>query len=136
MNSTLQDELIAEVNISVANENGSDCFTHPLEAVSKDIQPVLIALFILIAIIAFLGNLAVVLVETLGRNKSKSLRKFLINMAASDMIMAVLCVPYTHTSVMLGRWVFQPWLCPAAVFTQLLSVSVTSFTLTVIGVER
>ncbi|XP_054161227.1 neuropeptide Y receptor type 6-like [Oppia nitens] len=57
-------------------------------------------------------------------------------MAISDVVMAVLCVPFNYTSVMLGRWIFYHWLCPVAQFTQLLSVAVTSFILTVIGIER
>jgi hypothetical protein len=64
------------------------------------------------------------------------LRKFLINLAVSDILFGVFCVPFTYTDVLLGRWIFPLWLCPTAQFVQILSVFVTSFTLTIISIER
>ena len=71
-----------------------------------------------------------------GKRSALNLRKFLINLAISDILLGVFCVPFTYTDFMLGRWIFPSWLCPAAQFIQILSVFVTAYTLTIIGIER
>jgi Na+/H+ antiporter NhaA len=86
--------------------------------------------------LAFFGNVVVIIVEIFGKRSAINLRKFLINLAVSDILVGVFCVPFTYTDFMLGRWIFPFWLCPTAQFVQVLSVFVTAFTLTVIGIER
>jgi hypothetical protein len=120
-------------NLTLIDE---DCFIPSLEAVPFAYQIILIILYSLTAIIALLGNITVIIVEIFGKQSAHSLRKFLINLAVSDIIIGVLCIPFTYTDFMLGQWIFPHWLCPTAQFVQLLSVFVTSFTLTVIGIER
>ncbi len=121
------------INLSLIDE---DCFIPSLEAVPFVYQIILIILYSLTAIIALLGNITVIIVETFGKQSAHNLRKFLINLAISDIIIGVLCIPFTYTDFMLGQWIFPNWLCPTAQFVQLVSVFVTSFTLTVIGIER
>ncbi len=120
-------------NLTLIDE---ECFIPPLEAVPFAYQIILISLYSLTATIALLGNITVIIVEIFGKQSAHNLRKYLINLAVSDIIIGVLCVPFTYTDFMLGQWIFPHWLCPVAQFVQLLSVFVTSFTLTVIGIER
>ncbi|CAG2162879.1 unnamed protein product, partial [Oppiella nova] len=68
-------------------------------------------------------NSLVIIVEILVKQPSNNLHQWLINMAASDVILAVFCVPFSFTGVMYGQWVFPHWLCPVAQSTQLLSHS-------------
>jgi len=99
-------------------------------------QLFLISLYSLTSLVALLGNLTVIVVEVAGSESAATIRKYLINLAVSDIIIGVLCVPFTYTDFMLGQWIFSHWLCPVAQYVQLLSVFVTSLTLTIIGVER
>jgi hypothetical protein len=113
-----------------------ECFIPPLEAVSYLWQIFLIVLYSITSLLILLGNITVIVVQIFGKKSASSLRKFLINLAISDIVIGVFCVPFTFTDFMLGQWIFPHWLCPVAQFVQLLSVFVTAFTLTVIGVER
>ena len=51
-------------------------------------------------------------------------------------MMAVFCMPFTFTQVMLGRWVFGALVCPFVLFIQVLSVAVSIFTNIAIGIDR
>lgn len=113
-----------------------DCFDFPLEALNSNSQIFLVCLYSATSFAAFIGNVTVILVEAFGKQSATNLRKFLINLAISDIIIGVFCVPFIYTDFMLGRWIFPHVMCPIAQFMQLLSVFVTSFTLTVIGIER
>jgi Na+/H+ antiporter NhaA len=124
------------VNQSFIENETDDCFQPPLEKVNYGFKIFLVILYSVTSIVSLLGNLTVIIVEMFGKQSAHNLRKFLINLAVSDIIIGVVCVPFSYTDVMLGRWIFFDWMCPAAQFTQLLSVFVTAFTLTVIGVER
>ncbi len=124
------------VNQSFIEDESEDCFQPPLEKVNYCFKIFLIILYSVTSIVSLLGNLTVIIVEIFGKQSAHNLRKFLINLAVSDIIIGVVCVPFSYTDVMLGRWIFFHWMCPVAQFTQLLSVFVTAFTLTVIGVER
>ena len=107
-----------------------------LEAFGSSMQLFLFYVYSLTSLLALIGNLTVIFVECFGRRSALNLRKFLINLAISDILLGVFCVPFTYTDFMLGRWIFPHWLCPIAQFIQVLSVFVTAFTLTFIGVER
>ncbi|KAH8033193.1 hypothetical protein HPB51_008131 [Rhipicephalus microplus] len=61
---------------------------------------------------------------------------FLVNLALSDIAMAVFSIPFTYTDFMLGRWIFEPLFCPVVLFMQHVSVIVSVYTLTAIGVDR
>ena len=88
------------------------------------------------SVLALLVNLMVIIVETFGRRSAANLRKCLISLAISDILFFVFSVPFTYTHFVYRRWIFFPWLCPWAQFIQTLSVFITTFTLTVISIER
>ena len=125
-------------NESLFQNGTSDCFvSNTLESVpSPTGQAFLIALYSTTSLLALAGNAAVMVVAWAGRESAHTLRANLLNLAVSDVVVGVLCVPFTYTDFMLGRWVWPHWLCPTAQYVQLLSVAVTSLTLTLIGVER
>ncbi|CAH1407816.1 unnamed protein product [Nezara viridula] len=67
---------------------------------------------------------------------SSELKSFLINLAVSDVAMAVFSIPFTYTMFLLGRWIFEPWFCPVVMTMQHTSVLVSVYTLTAIGIDR
>jgi len=99
----------------------------------------IVALYTLTALASLLGNLAVIIVQVYGPECNHSLhscRKYLINLAVTDLILGVFCVPFTYMDFVQRVWIFPHWLCPTAQFVQLASVFITSMTLTIIGIER
>ncbi|KAH9393768.1 hypothetical protein TYRP_021490, partial [Tyrophagus putrescentiae] len=125
--------LLPSSSSSSANSTAaSECYVpETLEMVPwTSVQYFLIGLYSCTSLLALLGNLTVILVSTLGSESAPTIRLCLANLAVSDIILAVLCVPFTFTDFMWGQC-FVPF---GAV--QLLSVFVTSLTLCIIGVER
>ncbi|GFY41964.1 g_PROTEIN_RECEP_F1_2 domain-containing protein [Trichonephila inaurata madagascariensis] len=105
-----------------------------LEAMGPGIQLFLVILYSCTAIAALGGNGAAIAVLLLG--KRRSIRLFLVNLALSDMTMALFSIPFTYTDFVLGRWIFLPEFCPVVQFVQHASVSVSVYTLTVVGLDR
>lgn len=64
-------------------------------------QTILITLFSLTSFFALIGNFLVILVEMYGRRSARNLRKFLINLAISDLLLGVFVVPFVYTDLML-----------------------------------
>lgn len=105
-----------------------------LEAMGPRLQYFLIVLYSCTALAALVGNGAAIAVLLLG--KRRSLRLFLVNLALSDVTMALFSIPFTYTDFVLGRWIFLPEFCPVVQFVQHVSVSVSVYTLTVVGLDR
>ncbi|XP_064459113.1 RYamide receptor-like [Ornithodoros turicata] len=107
-----------------------------MQVLGYEVQAFLITLYSVTALLALCGNVMVIVVLTLGKRSSRELRLFLINLALSDVTMALFSIPFTYTHFMLGRWIFDPLFCPVVLFMQHLSVIVSVYTLTAIGVDR
>ncbi|XP_054712690.1 neuropeptide Y receptor type 5-like [Uloborus diversus] len=107
-----------------------------LEALGPQMQIFLITLYSLTALMALGGNATVIVVLLLGKRSSRELRTFLINLAVSDVCMALFSIPFTYTDFMLGRWIFHPIFCPFVQFMQHVSVVASVYTLTAIGLDR
>ncbi|XP_071550639.1 prolactin-releasing peptide receptor-like isoform X2 [Panulirus ornatus] len=105
-----------------------------LEAVSGDVQVFLIFVYSLAAVLSLVGNVTVILVLAFGRRSS--VRCYLINLAVSDIMMATFCIPFSYTSFMFHRWVFEPEFCRIVAFMQHVSVTCSVYTLVAIGVDR
>ncbi|KAH8034256.1 hypothetical protein HPB51_021969 [Rhipicephalus microplus] len=126
----------ANVSYSGADNNLTVSDYPPMNALGFELQAFLIALYSLTALLALGGNVMVIVVLLLGRRSSRELRLFLVNLALSDIAMAVFSIPFTYTDFMLGRWIFEPLFCPVVLFMQHVSVIVSVYTLTAIGVDR
>ncbi|XP_076440119.1 substance-K receptor-like [Babylonia areolata] len=96
----------------------------------------LIVLYTLTTLLSISGNILVVLVFVRGRRCRTDIRPFLINLAVADLVMALFCMPFTFTFVMLRNWVFSKPMCPLVLFMQHLSVSASVFTNVAIGSDR
>ena len=96
----------------------------------------LITIYSLTIFIALTGNVLVIVVLSLGKRKKKGLTKYLLNLALADLCMTCFCMPFTFTKVMLGRWIFAPFLCPAVLFMQVVSVTASIYTNVAIGIDR
>lgn len=126
----------ANNNVSLVVFNNDSAAIQPLEALGPPGQFFLVTLYSLTSFLAFVGNVIVIFVEVFGKRSARTLRKFLINLAISDILIGVFVVPFIYTDFMLGRWIFPHSLCPLSYFVQVSAVFVTAFTLTTIGVER
>ena len=99
-------------------------------------QAALITLYTVTTALSVFGNSLVISVLILGQKTQTVLSKFLINMAAADLLMALFCIPFNFTNTMLGHWIFGAVMCPIALFIMVTSVAVSIFTNTAIGIDR
>lgn len=97
---------------------------------------VLIVLYTVTIILSVGGNLLVIIVFTVGKRSRTDLSGFLINLAVSDLIMAIFCLPFTFTMTMLSNWIFSAPMCPIVLYMQLVSVTASVCTNMAIGVDR
>lgn len=99
-------------------------------------QIIMIIVYSTTAIISCGSNMLTIIILLRGEQVSTELWKFLLNLSISDITMATFCIPFTYTNYMLGRWIFPRFLCPIIPFLQITSVSVSIWTLTIIGIDR
>ncbi|KAG1690738.1 RYamide receptor [Nymphon striatum] len=125
--------------VNITNTSYEDILHPPIEilnAVGKPLQTFLITLYSFTAIFSFAGNITVICVMIGGRRSSRDLRYLLTNLALSDIMMAIFCIPFTYTEVLLNRWIFSIKFCPIVQFLQHCTVTSSVYTLTVIGIDR
>ena len=108
----------------------------PLEAFTSWKQHLLSTLYVCTALFAFIGNTVSIVVLIFGKRSSNELKKYLINLSISDILMAFFSIPITYTDFMFGRWVLPSIVCPFAQFITIFSLCLSVATLTVIAIER
>lgn len=74
-----------------------------LEVFGPSGQATVIVLYSLVSFLAFTTNSLVILVELYGKRSAPNLKKFLINLAISDLLLGVLAVPFAYTHMLLVR---------------------------------
>ncbi|KAH9396858.1 hypothetical protein TYRP_003157 [Tyrophagus putrescentiae] len=140
VNSTTTTSITSTSTTSTTITPTNQCYrpTTPMVVTNESVRLFLLVLYSLTALFALTGNLVVLVVQLAGKETAKNIRKYLINLAISDLLVGVLCMPVTYHTFIHRKWpaAFPEFLCPMAQFVQLLGVFVTSMTLTIIGVER
>ncbi len=117
-------------------DNYFNNYSWPDRALPRNAQIGLITLYSLTSCLAIVGNITAIVVLTLGNRSRTDLSRYLVNLAAADLCMSCFCIPFTFTKSMLDRWVFGSIMCPTVLFIQVLSVAVSIFTNTAIGIDR
>ena len=126
---------VTSVLVTTSSPNVSGIAGEALD-VNDDSTVGLIVLFSFTTIFSIIGNGFVILVFARGRRSRTDLRPFLINLAVSDLIMALFCMPFTFIYTMLHSWIFSKPMCPIVLFFQLFSVTGSVFTNMAIGIDR
>ncbi|XP_049809271.1 prolactin-releasing peptide receptor-like [Schistocerca nitens] len=100
------------------------------------VQALFCVLYTSIFALGIMGNVLVCYV--VGRNRAMQTvtNLFIGNLATSDILLCVLCVPFTPLYTFLGTWVFGSALCRVVAFAQGTSVYTSTLTLTSIAVDR
>lgn len=104
---TMTSAITTSTSMIATTENSSVCFVpETLEMVPWPLaQYFLICLYSCTSLLALIGNLVVILVSSLGSESAPTIRLCLANLAVSDIILAVVCVPFSFTDYLYGQWV-------------------------------
>ncbi|XP_041364282.1 RYamide receptor-like [Gigantopelta aegis] len=100
-------------------------------------QTTIICLYSLICVTAIVGN-GMVCYLVLGFRRMRTVTNlFIASLATSDILMAVICIPFTFVAnVLLDHWPFGRSLCPVMTYVQVVVVFQNAYTLLAISFER
>uniref|UniRef100_G1KW62 G-protein coupled receptors family 1 profile domain-containing protein n=1 Tax=Anolis carolinensis TaxID=28377 RepID=G1KW62_ANOCA len=96
----------------------------------------LITAYAIVTLVGLLGNFCLIVI--IGKQKeSQNVTNILIaNLSVSDILICVMCIPFTAAYTLMDYWVFGEAMCKMNNFVQSMSVTVSTFSLVLIAIER
>lgn len=140
----IEDEFSTESNLTVYNLT---CVQDTLacifdETIGEFVTTSLFKIFIfimysIIFAIALTGNGLVCFVVYTSPEMKTVTNYFIVNLAIGDILMTVLCVPFSFVPVLVLRyWPFGSIMCRVVNYTQAVSVMVSAYTMLAISIDR
>nr|BAJ46148.1 cholecystokinin type A receptor [Gallus gallus]BAJ46149.1 cholecystokinin type A receptor [Gallus gallus]BAJ46150.1 cholecystokinin type A receptor [Gallus gallus]BAJ46151.1 cholecystokinin type A receptor [Gallus gallus] len=104
---------------------------------SKDLHQIIrILLYCLIFLLSVLGNVLVITVLIRNKQMRTVTNTFLLSLAVSDLMLCLFCMPFTLIPNLLKDFIFGSTVCKTATYFMGISVSVSTFNLVAISLER
>ncbi|XP_078069980.1 neuropeptide FF receptor 2a [Mustelus asterias] len=103
---------------------------------TSSIATVFIISYLLIFLLCMLGNGLVCFIVVRNRHMRTVTNLFILNLAISDLLVGVFCMPTTLVDNILTGWPFGNFVCKISGLVQGISVSASVFTLVAIAVDR
>uniref|UniRef100_A0A671SK10 Neuropeptide FF receptor 1 n=1 Tax=Sinocyclocheilus anshuiensis TaxID=1608454 RepID=A0A671SK10_9TELE len=103
---------------------------------SLAVASVIILAYMLIFSLCMLGNMLVCFIVLKNRQMRTVTNIFILNLAISDLLVGILCLPITLVDNLITGWPFDVVICKMSGLVQGASVSASVFTLVAIAVER
>jgi len=104
--------------------------TEPGTAGDDISNAVVIVAYSSVIVVSVAGNGIVILSVVTCRRMRTVTNYFIVSLASADLVMAVLCVPFTFIANWLSdRWPFGSAMCPVVPYLQTVSVFLSAFTL-------
>ncbi|EMP25423.1 Neuropeptide Y receptor type 4 [Chelonia mydas] len=97
---------------------------------------VLVVAYSALLAVGLVGNLCLLCVVARHKEMRNVTSIFIANLACSDLLMSVVCLPVTVIYTLMDRWVLGAFLCKASPFAQCVSVTVSILSLAWIALER
>ncbi|XP_036407764.1 cholecystokinin receptor type A [Megalops cyprinoides] len=119
-------------------KNDSDCDTgFDLAPEPQDMnQTVRIVLYSLIFLLSVLGNALIITVLVRNGRMRTVTNLFLLSLAVSDLMLCLFCMPFTLIPNLMRDFIFGSGICKGATYFMGVSVSVSTFNLVAISLER
>ncbi|XP_077439690.1 cholecystokinin receptor-like isoform X3 [Vanacampus margaritifer] len=102
----------------------------------REMDTLRIVLYTLIFLLSVFGNLLIIVVLVLNKRMRTVTNSFLLSLAISDLMMAVFCMPFTLIPNILEDFIFGAAMCKTVAYFMGLSVSISTFSLVAIAIER
>ncbi|XP_014599240.1 PREDICTED: neuropeptide Y receptor isoform X1 [Polistes canadensis] len=143
INETVKDYSLSTIegseylNISRNDSICDEFISKDLILSSKWFQATIYFLYFTIFIVALIGNGLVCYVVCSSPRMHTVTNYFIVNLAISDILISVFCIPTTFVSILiLQYWSFGWTLCPIVNYSQAVSVLVSAYTLIAISIDR
>ncbi|XP_063443823.1 RYamide receptor-like [Mytilus edulis] len=107
------------------------------QKISHFLQTIFIFLYSIIVVIAIGGNSIVCYLVYAYKRMRTIPNYFLVNLAISDIIMAIFCIPFTFVAnLLLNYWPFGETMCPLVSYLQVVAVFLSAYTLVAMSFDR
>ncbi|XP_017474834.1 PREDICTED: allatostatin-A receptor-like [Rhagoletis zephyria] len=127
----LMDE--ASSNFTQLHDNLLDFEFDPLESVVSTVVPVF---FGLIGLAGLIGNGLVILVVIANQQMRSTTNLLIINLAISDILFVIFCVPFTATDYVLPEWPFGNLWCKFVQYMIVVTCHCSVYTLVLMSFDR
>ncbi|KAL4656562.1 cholecystokinin receptor-like [Arapaima gigas] len=101
-----------------------------------EMQSVRILLYSVIFLLGVFGNLLIITVLLVNKRMRTVTNSFLLSLAVSDLTMAIFCMPFTLIPNLLEDFIFGAAMCKIVTYFMGISVSISTFSLVAIAIER
>ncbi|XP_052378304.1 cholecystokinin receptor [Oncorhynchus keta] len=108
----------------------------PQHVKQKEVDSLRILLYSVIFLLSVFGNLLIIVVLTVNKRMRTVTNSFLLSLAVSDLMMAIFCMPFTLIPNLLEDFIFGPTMCKIVAYLMGVSVSISTFSLVAIAIER
>ncbi|KAL0276720.1 UNVERIFIED_CONTAM: hypothetical protein PYX00_004232 [Menopon gallinae] len=102
----------------------------------REVQAVFLIFYTVIFVLGIFGNALICYVVCRNRAMQTVTNFFITNLALSDILLCVLCVPFTPLYTFLESWIFGKALCYIVAPAMSISVYISTVTLTSIAIDR
>ncbi|ESO84795.1 hypothetical protein LOTGIDRAFT_53969, partial [Lottia gigantea] len=96
----------------------------------------MIFLYSIICLVAIIGNGCVCFLVFSKRHMRTVTNFFIASLALSDMLMAIVCIPFTFVANLLVEWPYGYAFCPVLTYIQAVVVFLSAYTMLAISLER
>jgi hypothetical protein len=103
---------------------------------SMTFSTIIITFYCVIFMLGIIGNSLVVFVVCRNKSMQSVTNVFITNLAVSDILMCLLCVPFTPLSFFMDNWIFGKFLCHLVPFSLGVCVYVSTLTSLAIAIDR
>ncbi|XP_040479717.1 neuropeptide FF receptor 1 [Ursus maritimus] len=103
---------------------------------SSAVAAMFIVAYVLIFLLCMVGNALVCFIVLRNRHMRTVTNMFILNLAVSDLLVGIFCMPTTLVDNLITGWPFDNATCKMSGLVQGMSVSASVFTLVAIAVER
>uniref|UniRef100_A0A0M3HXG7 G_PROTEIN_RECEP_F1_2 domain-containing protein n=1 Tax=Ascaris lumbricoides TaxID=6252 RepID=A0A0M3HXG7_ASCLU len=93
-------------------------------------------LYAIIFVVGLIGNLSVIVATMKYRSLQSVQNIFILNLAASDVILCLLSIPLTPVTLIVKQWYFGAVLCRTVALIQAIGMFIGTFSLCAIAVDR
>ncbi|XP_018416911.1 PREDICTED: cholecystokinin receptor type A [Nanorana parkeri] len=136
-NDTSYNGILCEITDSGAIISCLGDYSHNATLPAKDLHTaVRIFLYSLIFMLGVMGNSLVIVVLIRNKRMRTVTNIFLLSLAVSDLMLCLFCMPFTLIPNLLEDFIFGSTVCRAAFYFMGISVSVSTFNLVAISLER
>ena len=101
-----------------------------------EIEVPLIVIYTIIIIVGFLSNGCICYLILMRKSLRTVRNMFIMNLALSDMIMCIFCMPFTLVKLLLKNWSLGDVMCRMVPWLQAVNVFCSTITITAIALDR